>query len=171
MLSLSRSARLAALSLPLCLALPIAATAASQQQMTLPQIDVAAEGTSLEETLPPELASYGAQLEVIDRKQLNQTGMSDVAQALERLVPGLYISPEAGRGGYVDVSLQGSRTKDVLWLVDGVRINNRLYGSTTPLDSITTDMIERIEVLKRGRGWAAAGCFSAITINGLATAG
>jgi len=42
----------------------------------------------------------------------------------------------------VDISIQGSRTEDVLWLVDGVRINNRLFGGTTPLDSISTPMIE-----------------------------
>lgn len=110
------------------------------------------EGSAIEETLPAELSAYGAEREVIEGQTLENTGMSDVAQALERLVPGLFISPGAGRGSYVDVSLDGSRTQDVLWLVDGVRINNRLYGSTTPLDSITTQMIDHIEVLRGGQG-------------------
>ena len=35
----------------------------------------------------------------------------------------------------------------MLWLVDGVRINNRLYGATTPLDTLPAAMVERIEVL------------------------
>ncbi|ROO24317.1 hypothetical protein SAOR_15975 [Salinisphaera orenii MK-B5] len=110
------------------------------------------EGSAIEETLPAELAAYGAEREVIEGRTLEETGMSDVAQALERLVPGLFVAPRAGRGSYIDASLDGSRTQDVLWLVDGVRINNRLYGSTTPLDSITTQMIDHIEVLRGGQG-------------------
>ena len=32
--------------------------------------------------------------------------------------------------------------------MDGVRINNRLYGGTTPLDTLPAAMMERIEVLE-----------------------
>jgi len=133
-----------------CLIGPQLADARTHPSSQLTTVEV--EGSALEETLPAELSAYGSQLEVIDRQTLDRTGMSDVSQALERLVPGLFVSPAGGRGSYVDVSLDGSRTKDVLWLVDGVRINNRLYGSTTPLDSITTQMVDHIEVLKGGQG-------------------
>ena len=34
----------------------------------------------------------------------------------------------------------------------GVRISNRLYSTTTPLDTLPSSMIERIEVLKGGQG-------------------
>ena len=40
----------------------------------------------------------------------------------------------------------------MLWLVDGVRVNNRLYASTLPLDTLPAHMIERIEVLEGGQG-------------------
>src|SRR5262249_41419781 len=53
---------------------------------------------------------------------------------------------------YVTASLQGSRTNEILWLVDGVRISNRLYNGTTPLDTIPAHMVERIEVLEGGQG-------------------
>lgn len=128
---------------------PLSATAVDHR-MVLEELVV--QGTALEETLPSELADYGAELEVIDSDQLDRTGVTDVGQALQGSVPGLFLSPKTGRGDYVDISIQGSRTQDVLWLVDGVRINNRLFGSTTPLDSISTQMIERIEVLKGGQG-------------------
>lgn len=128
---------------------PLSATAADHR-MVLDELVV--QGSALEETLPSELSDYGAELEVIDRDQLERTGVSDVGQTLQGSVPGLFLSPKTGRGDYVDVSIQGSRTQDVLWLVDGVRINNRLFGGTTPLDSISTHMIERIEVLKGGQG-------------------
>ncbi|WP_158583333.1 TonB-dependent siderophore receptor [Salinisphaera sp. Q1T1-3] len=114
--------------------------------------DVQVEGSGIEQTLPAELSAYGAERQVIDRQQLDDTGMTDVAQALERLAPGLFLAPRGGRGSYFNASLDGSRTQDILWLVDGVRINNRLYGGTTPLDSITTEMIDYIEVLRGGQG-------------------
>ena len=114
--------------------------------------ELVVHGSAIEETLPQELSSYGSELEVIEREQLDSTGVSDVGQALQGAVPGLFLNPKTGRGDYSDVSIQGSRSEDVLWLVDGVRINNRLFGSTSPLDSISTHMIERIEVLKGGQG-------------------
>ena len=51
----------------------------------------------------------------------------------------------------MNVSLLGGRQVDTLWLVDGVRISNRLYTTTTPLDTIPANMIEKIEVLKGGQ--------------------
>jgi vitamin B12 transporter len=123
---------------------------ADEHHLALDELVV--QGSQLEETLPSELADYGAELEVIDSEELDRTGVSDVGQALQGSVPGLYLNPKTGRGDYSDVHIQGSRSKDVLWLVDGVRINNRLYSSTSPLDSISTHMIERIEVLKGGQG-------------------
>ena len=137
------------LSVFLTLLFPFAA-AAVDHRMALDELVV--QGSALEETLPSELSAYGADLEVIEREQLEQTGVSDVGQALQGSVPGLYLKPRTGRGDYSDISIQGSRSQDVLWLVAGVRINNRLFGGTSPLDSISTHMIERIEVLKGGQG-------------------
>ena len=67
-------------------------------------------------------------------------------------VPGLYVAPKNGPFDYVNCSLQGSRCEDVLWLVDGVRTANRLYNTTSPLDTIPSNMIERVEVLYGGQG-------------------
>ena len=50
----------------------------------------------------------------------------------------------------MELSFQGSRSSDVLWLVDGIRINNRLYSTTTPLDTLPAHLVERIEVLEGG---------------------
>jgi len=68
------------------------------------------------------------------------------------LVPGLHIRPKNGQFDYFDASLQGSRGSEILWLIDGVRITNRLYNGTSPLDTIPSHMVERIEVLKGGQG-------------------
>lgn len=109
-------------------------------------------GARLEETIPQDLSRYGNQVEVITGEQILRMGFVDVSQTLQMLVPGLHVRPKNGPFDYVDASLQGSRTGDILWLIDGVRINNRLYNGTTPLDTIPSHMIERIEVLKGGQG-------------------
>ncbi len=81
-------------------------------------------------------------------EQIRNGGYLDIAQTLQAQTPGLYISPKNGPFDYADVSFLGSRTQDVLWLVDGVRINNRLYGGTTPLDTLPASMVERIVILE-----------------------
>jgi vitamin B12 transporter len=102
----------------------------------------------LEQDLPQRLAEVGTRVDIVTSAQIQNGGYLDVGQTLQALVPGLYIAPKNGPFDYVDISLQGSRTEDVLWIVDGVRINNRLYGSTTPLDTLPASMIERVEVLE-----------------------
>jgi vitamin B12 transporter len=102
----------------------------------------------LEEDLPARLAELGTRVDTVTSVQIQNGGYLDAAQPLQNLVPGLYLAPKDGPFDYVDVSFQGSRTDDILWTVDGVRINNRLYSGTTPLDTIPSSMIERIEVLE-----------------------
>ncbi len=116
-------------------------------------------GRSLEVTLPRDLARYGSDLVTIGREAIVRNNYLDANQALQMQVPGLY-SVSAGPFAYSDVSIQGSRIGDVLWLVDGVRINNRLFPGTLS-DTLPASMIERIEVLKGGEslfyGTASAG--------------
>ena len=102
----------------------------------------------LEEDLPARLAELGTRVVTVDAVQIQNGGYVDVGQSLQTLVPGLYVAQKNGPFDYVDVSFQGSRTEDILWTVDGVRINNRLYAGTTPLDTLPASMIERIEVLE-----------------------
>ena len=109
-------------------------------------------GDRLEESTPEELEKYGSRLEKVEGEAIDRAGLVDTAQALQMLVPGLYVSPRSGAFDYVNVSLLGSRTSETLFTVDGVRVGNRLYTTTTPLDTMPASMIERIEVLKGGQG-------------------
>ena len=113
--------------------------------------DILVLANRLEESTPEELEKYGSRLDVIEGEAIDQGGFVDAAGALQFLAPGLFLTPKSGAFDYVQVSMQGSRTSEVLFLTDGVRINNRLYASTSPLDSIPANMIERIEVLKGGQ--------------------
>ncbi len=143
-----------AVAMALILAAPAAAqTAASGRALdpTLEEIIVTG-ARSLEQTTPLELARYGADLEILTEEQIRAYSFVDVAQSLEMLVPGVHVSSQAGAFSYVNLQMQGSRGSDVLWTVDGVRINNRLYNSTSPADTLPSSMIERVEVLKGGHG-------------------
>lgn len=136
----------------LAVLLPFAA-AAQQAQGEEELAEVYVYGHSLEAALPQELAGYGSDLVSVGRSSIEKNVYADPQQALQMEVPGLYITP-AGPFSYSYVSVQGSRLarygpSDVLWLVDGVRLNNRLYSSTLS-DTLPANMVERIEVLKGG---------------------
>jgi vitamin B12 transporter len=135
---------------------------------TTPALQEVVVNGSLENELPQQLSQYGTDVVTITADDIQKGGYTDVASALQALAPGLYISSRNGPFDYVQLSLQGSRTPDVLWLVDGVRINNRLYAGTTPLDTIPASMIERIEVLDGGQALfygtqAVAGAVNIVT--------
>ncbi|RYG36137.1 MAG: TonB-dependent receptor, partial [Burkholderiales bacterium] len=124
-------------------------------------------GQTIEETLPQELAKYGSDVEVTDSQEMRDSLFVDVSQALQMDTPGLFLAPRGGPFSYMDISLQGSRTQDMLFLVDGVRINNRLYSSTMT-DTLPGSMTERVEVLKGGQSLfygtqAAAGVINIVT--------
>ena len=106
----------------------------------------------LEETIALDLERYGNRVAVITADDIAVGGFDDLSQSLQMLVPGLYLAPKNGAFDYMNCSLQGSRCQDILWLIDGVRINNRLYNTTAPLDTVPAHMIERVEVLYGGQG-------------------
>ncbi|WP_417348940.1 TonB-dependent receptor plug domain-containing protein [Ferrimonas sp.] len=127
------------------------------------------EHRSLEENLAWDQAGLGAELVVVERAQFESIVEGDINTLLSQFVPGLFATSARGRydGGYH--SLQGSRKQDILWLIDGNRINNRLYGGIY-LDSLNPNVIERIEVLKGGQGVifgteAVAGVVNIVTRN------
>jgi outer membrane cobalamin receptor len=130
--------------------------------------EVVVTGHRLEENLPKDLAQFGNRLDTVGVEAIRGGGYVDVAQGLQALAPGLYIQSKNGPFDYADISLLGSRTDDVLWLIDGVRINNRLYSGTPPNDTLPAGMVDHIEVLEGGQalfyGTAAlAGAINIVT--------
>jgi outer membrane cobalamin receptor len=159
-----RSLALGASALALTLAAPLA-FAQSGPADTADQVVIV--GVTLEETLPQELARFGSDVELIESGEIRDGGFVDVSQTLQMTTPGLFLAPRNGPFSYLDISLQGSRTQDMLFLVDGVRVNNRLYA-TTITDTLPASMVERIEVLKGGQSLyygtqAAAGVINVVT--------
>ncbi len=122
----------------------------------------------LERELPADIVQVGGRVVTITAEEIRNGGYVDVGHALQALAPGIYVSSKNGPFDYVDISLHGSRTQDVLWLVDGIRINNRLYAGTTPLDTLPVSMVDRIEVLEGGQSLfygtqALAGAVNVVT--------
>jgi vitamin B12 transporter len=152
----------------LVLGAAVAAITGSQAVAQSAPDEVVVSTNRLEETLPEELSKYGMRLETVTRADVRNGSYVDVTQSLQALAPGLYLQPKNGPFDYSDISLQGSRTGDVLWLVDGVRINNRLYSGTPPLDTVPSSVVERLEVLEGGQSLfygtgAVAGAVNIVT--------
>ena len=82
---------------------------------------------------------------VLDGQELENSGVEYVADAL-RAVPGLSIVRTGSPGSITSVFLRGGESDHVLVLVDGVRVNNA--GGGIDLSALTTDNVERIEVLR-----------------------
>ncbi len=174
-----RALAIGASAIVLCLAAPGAFAQTGPAESDTDRVVIV--GVTLEETLPQELEKYGADLATVSSEEIRNQVYIDAQQAMQMKVPGLFVAPRGGPFSYMDISLQGSRTQDMLLLVDGVRINNRLY-STTMSDTLPASMIERIEVLKGGQSLfygtsSAAGVINFVTrgytddFNGLVTVG
>ena len=114
--------------------------------------EIVVSARSVEDTIPLELRKYGNRLQIVSSAEIELGGFDDLGQTLQMEVPGLYLAPRSGAFDYMQCSLQGSRCEDILWLIDGVRVNNRLYNTTGPLDTIPASIIERVEVLYGGQG-------------------
>ncbi len=132
----------------------VAAQTATSGRTLEPELEelIVLGSRSIESTLPLELARYGADLEILTAEQIRAHSFVDVSQSLEMLVPGVHLTTQAGAFSYVNMQMQGSRSTDVLWTIDGIRINNRLYSGTSPADTLPSSMIERVEVLKGSQG-------------------
>lgn len=159
-----RPARLYACGALLCLISPPAL--ADTSAMTLDQQLVSAP--SVESTTVAEMARFGSKVEIIDRARIERAGPdADITRVLQMSVPGLYVAPKNGPFDYANYSLLGGRNDDTLILLDGVRLNNRLYGGLY-LDTLPANAIERIEVLKGGQSLlfgtqAVAGVINIVT--------
>ncbi len=130
---------------PPAVAPPVATPSAPPAKPLTP---VVVRANSIDDSIPGQLSRYGVRVNQVSSQQIQNAGYVDISQSLQSTVPGLYVSQKNGPFDYVTVSLEGSRTQDVLWLLDGVRLNNRLYGGTTPLDTFPASIVDHLEVIE-----------------------
>ncbi|HZH81750.1 MAG TPA: TonB-dependent receptor [Phototrophicaceae bacterium] len=116
---------------------------AQGQEPTLPPVFV----TSTRTETPLQDVTTSAS--VIDSKDIENQQAEMVLETL-RGVPGLEVVQAGSNGNNATVFIRGSNSDHVLVLVDGVEVNSTTLGAFD-FAHLTTDNIERIEVL-RGAG-------------------
>jgi len=94
------------------------------------------------------LDKISASSSVITEKQIKNSTASDLSDLLSS--NNVIQMLDYGPGSTASVSLRGAATSQVLVLIDGKRINDSRAGGAD-LDGISTDNIERIEIIRGGQ--------------------
>jgi vitamin B12 transporter len=111
-------------------------------------------------------------VEIISGEQMQQRKMKTVVEAL-RLAQGLAVFQSGGPGTLAQVRMRGGTPQQTLVLIDGAIVNSATDG-TYNFANLTTDNIERIEILRGSQGmmWgsdAMGGVINIITKRGRET--
>ncbi len=89
-----------------------------------------------------------ASASVITRKDLEKGGYAFAVDALQT-VPGLMVTQNGALGGTASVFVRGAKTGNMVVLIDGVKVNDpSTIERTYDFGTLTTDSIERIEIVK-----------------------
>lgn len=95
---------------------------------------------------PLGLSRVSENVEVITGEELNLLPARDLSEALNYL-PGIYIDPRRGFGRATSISIQGSASRQVRVMIDGIPLNTQASGQVNPAKFPIED-ISRIEVVK-----------------------
>ena len=120
--------------------------------------------------VPTSIQNTTANITVITASDIKEHGYQTVAQAINT-VAGVSVTHSGGLGQQTSFFVRGADSGKVLVLLDGMRLNDpSTTNGTALLDSLTTDNIAQIEIVKGGSGsiWgtnASAGVINIITKN------
>ncbi len=120
--------------------IPLSSYADDGENSTLGTIVITAGG------IEKLLSDVSESVEIVTKKDIEEKQAVTVDEVL-RGVSGVNINNGAAVDPWLWVSIRGSNADQVLFLVDGVEINNPYTYITAP-STILTESIERIEVLK-----------------------
>ncbi len=87
----------------------------------------------------------GSSVTVIDREEIEKSGEVDITSILSK-VPGLRVTRSGSRGGFTSVFTRGGQSDYNLVMINGVQVNQA--GGGFDISSLTTENIERIEIIK-----------------------
>lgn len=97
----------------------------------------------------------GRHITIVSGESLRQYPVNSLDDLL-RFIPALEVQSRGSFGAQADVSLRGSTFNQVLWLLDGMRLNDPLTGHFAGYLPITPAEIEQLEIV-RGPGAALYG--------------
>lgn len=101
---------------------------------------------------PQPLADLVADVSIVDRKTIEESGATGLADVLSRL-PGVAMARNGGPGATTSMYLRGAETRYTAVYVDGIRVDSQAGSGGASWESIPLALIDRVEVL---RGPAAA---------------
>jgi vitamin B12 transporter len=127
------------------------------QAIFLSNYDVKAEDVIVKDLSPLVVTSHqdevpqsqiGGAVTIINRESIEAMAQTNIVDAL-RSTPGVNIVQSGGPGGSVSTFMRGANGEHTLVLIDGVEVNNPATpGGSFDLANITTDGVERIEILR-----------------------
>ena len=89
----------------------------------------------------------GTAISVIDRETIEAVGLPQVSDLL-RLSPGVSVSQSGPLGSQTQVRLRGAESNHTLVFVDGIEVNDPAASGDFRFETLLSDGIERIEVLR-----------------------
>lgn len=125
----------------LCAALYSGATFAAPPSDPLDQIIVTGSRTAL------PVKDIGSAVTVLTRDDIERQQSRYVTDLL-RAVPGFAVSHSGVAGSQTQVRVRGSEANQVLVLIDGIRANDPTAGDEFRWEFLTTDNIERVEIVR-----------------------
>ncbi|WP_372741167.1 TonB-dependent receptor domain-containing protein [Neptunomonas sp.] len=116
---------------------------AAAQPTLLNEVVVTASRTaqSVDETL--------ASVTLITRKEIERSQAITVADILQK-TPGVMITNSGGIGKASSIYLRGTSTKDLLILIDGIRVGSATLGQVS-VEDLNLSQVERIEIVRGPR--------------------
>jgi len=118
-----------------------------QQQQNIARLQPVVVTATRTETPRYETA---ASVTVVGESDIERQQSSTVVDAL-RMVPGLDFAQNGSRGTTTNILIRGAESDQTLVLIDGVEVNSVTLGAFD-FSNLTTENIERIEVLRGGGG-------------------
>jgi vitamin B12 transporter len=108
---------------------------------TMPEVVVSAS------RVPQPSDEVGSAVTVITEQEIEQKQARFVTDVL-RDTPGVSVTQQGPRGTLTEVRIRGAAANQTLVLIDGVEVNDPSAGSQFDFASLTTDNVERIEILR-----------------------
>jgi vitamin B12 transporter len=118
-----------------------------EPQKPVPQLSPVVVTATRTET---SVAETAASIMVITAEEIEQRQAETVTEVL-RSIPGLDIAQTGSRGTTTTVFTRGAKSDQTLVLIDGVEVNSVTAG-LFDFSNLTTENIDRIEVLRGGGG-------------------
>ena len=95
---------------------------------------------------PIALDDAGSSVTVITREEIERRNTS--IQSLLRSVPGFAVSQQGSVGTVTQIRVRGAEANQVLVMINGIEANDLAQGSEFDFSQITTNDIERIEIVR-----------------------